>query len=85
MFIIELVLYYIMSHMTSNQQTLVKARKAARVSFALLIFGGASLLLIGIATSYLPNILNGAVILAGSVLPFVASKLIEKKLEPTLN
>ena len=71
-----------MSHLTPNQQVLVKARKASRVVMALLIFGGASLLLIGIATAYLPNILNGAVMLGGSILPFVMSKLIEKKLNP---
>ena len=74
-----------MSHMTQDQNKLVKARKAARVVFALLIFGGASLLLIGIATSYLPQVLNGAVFLASSVLPFFVSKMIEKKLNlPTV-
>ncbi len=69
-----------MSHMTQDQNKLIKARKAARVVFALLIFGGASLLLLGIATSYLPQILNGAVFLAASILPFFVSKVIEKKL-----
>jgi len=69
-----------MSHMTQDQNKLVKARKAARVVFALLIFGGACLLLIGIVTAYLPQVLNGAVFLASSTLPFVVSKKIEKKL-----
>ena len=74
-----------MSHMTQDQNKLVKARKASRVVFALLIFGGASLILIGIATSYLPQILNGAVFIAASTLPFVVSKKIEKKLNlPTV-
>lgn len=66
--------------MTPKQQALVKARKAARVVFALLLFGGACLILIGISTSYLPNILNGAVLIAGSVLVFALSKMLEKKL-----
>ena len=70
--------------MTQDPDKLVKARKAARVVFALLIFGGASLILIGIATSYLPQVLNGVVFLGGSVIPFVAWKLIEKKLSKTL-
>lgn len=70
------------SYLTTNQQTLVKARKAAREVFTLLLYGGAMLLLIGIVTSYLPNILNGAVLIAGSVMPFIMSKLIEKKLNP---
>lgn len=69
-----------MSHMTQDQNKLVKARKASRVVFALLIFGGACLVLIGIATAYLPQVLNGAVFLAASMLPFVVSKKIEKKL-----
>ena len=69
-----------MSHMTQDQNKLVKARKAARVAFALFIFGGASLLLIGIATAFLPQVLNGVVLIAASVLPFFISKMIEKKL-----
>ena len=74
-----------MSHMTSNQDKLVKARKGARVAFALFIFGGASLLLVGIATAFLPQVLNGAVLMAASMLPFVVSKMIEKKLNlPTV-
>ena len=70
--------------MTQDPDKLVKARKAARVVFALLIFGGASLILIGIATAYLPQVLNGIVFLAASILPFVVSKIIEKKLSKTL-
>ena len=66
--------------MTQDQNKLVKARKAARVAFALFIFGGASLLLIGIATAFLPQVLNGVVLIAASVLPFFISKMIEKKL-----
>ena len=74
-----------MSHLTGNQEKLVKARKASRVAFALFIFGGASLLLIGIATAFLPQVLNGVVLLAASVLPFFVSKMIEKKLNlPTV-
>ena len=70
--------------MTPKQQRLTKARKAARIVFALLLFGGACLILIGISTSYLPNILNGAVLIAGSVMSFAFSKMIEKKLNKTL-
>ena len=73
-----------MSEMTPKQQSLIKARKAARVVFVLLLFGGACLLLIGINTAYLPNILNGSVLIAGSVLVFAFSKMIEKKLSATL-
>gem|GEM_PF-2793888 len=74
-----------MSHMTQDQNKLVKARKASRVAFALFVFGGASLLLIGIATAFLPQVLNGVVLLAASALPFIVSKMIEKKLNlPTV-
>jgi hypothetical protein len=69
-----------MSNMTPKQQTLVKARKASRTIFALLLFGGAILLLYGILTSYLPTVLDGVVLFASSLLPYVLSKLIEKKL-----
>ena len=69
-----------MSNMTQDQIKLVKARKAARVVFALLIFGGACLILIGIVTAYLPQVLNGAVFIAGSVLPWFISKKIERKI-----
>ena len=72
------------SEMTPKQKSMVKARKASRVVFMLLIFGGACLVLIGISTAYLPNVLNGAVLLASSLLPFVLSKQIEKKLSSTL-
>ena len=70
--------------MNEKQKTLVKARKAARITFALLIFGGASLLLVGIVTAFLPQVLNGVVCLAASLLPFVLSKQIEKKIDQTL-
>lgn len=73
-----------MSEMTPKQQSMVKARKAARTVFALLLFGGACLILIGISTAYLPNVLNGMVLIAGSVLAFAFSKMIEKKLNSTL-
>ena len=69
-----------MSHMTSDQNKLVKARKAARVAFALFLMGGALLFLIGILTNFLPQIMNGIVLFAASILPFVVSKLIERKI-----
>ena len=69
-----------MSSMTPKQQMLVKARKATRASFALLILGGAVLLLYGILTSYLPTVLDGIVLFASSLLPYVVSKIIERKL-----
>lgn len=69
-----------MSHMTQDQNKLVKARKACRVAFGLFLFGGGSLLLIGIFTAFLPQVLNGVVLIAASVLPFFVSKMIEKKL-----
>lgn len=74
-----------MSHMTTNKETLVKARKASRAVFALLLLGGAVVFLYGIFTSYLPTSLNGIVLFATSVIPFTVSKLIEKKLAPLLN
>lgn len=70
----------IMSEMTEKQQKLVKARHASRVVTFLLIFGGASLLLIGIAQQALPGVMNGITMLASSTIPFVASKIIEKRL-----
>jgi hypothetical protein len=73
-----------MSEMTAKQKTMVKARKAARAAFALLILGGAVVFLYGILTSYFPTILNGIVLFASSSLPFATSKIIEKKLKPTL-
>ena len=74
-----------MSHLTSDQNKLVKARKACRAAFGLFLFGGASLLLIGIFTAFLPQVLNGVVFLAASILPFFVSKMIEKKLNlPTV-
>ncbi len=69
-----------MSHITSDQQKLVKARKAARVAFALFLMAGAILFLIGILTNFLPQILNGVVLFAASMLPFAVSKIIEKKI-----
>lgn len=74
-----------MSHMTTNRETLVKARKACRAAFALLLLGGAVVFLWGIFTSYLPTSLNGLVLFAASIIPYVVSKLIEKKLAPLLN
>lgn len=70
-----------MSHVTKDQPTLVKARKAARVAFALFLMGGAILLLIGILTAFLPQVLNGLVLIAASIIPFVVSKIIEKKID----
>lgn len=71
-----------MSNMTPKQQTLIKARKASRVGGCLLIFGGAVLLLVGIAQQSLPQLLNGVVLMASSSLLFVVSKIVEKKLNP---
>lgn len=74
-----------MSHMTPDKQKLVKARKGARVAFALFLMAGAILFLIGILTAFLPTTLDGLVMFAASILPFVVSKLIEKKLDaPTV-
>lgn len=73
-----------MSHMTSDQNKLVKARKAARAAFALFIMIGAILICYGILTAYLPTLMNGLVFIAASVLPFFVSKTIEKKLNKTL-
>lgn len=73
-----------MSEMTPKQKTLVKARKAARAAFALFLLGGAVVFLYGILTQYLPTVLNGLVLFAGSVLPLVLSKIIEKRLSVTL-
>ena len=70
-----------MSHMTPDKQKLVKARKGARVAFALFLMIGAILFLIGILTSFLPTLLYGLVMFAGSMLPFVVSKIVEKKLD----
>ena len=69
-----------MSSMTPKQQMMVKARKATRATFALLILGGAVVLLYGILTSYLPTVLDGIVLFASSLLPYVLSKIIEKRL-----
>lgn len=63
-----------------KQAKLVKARKAARMVFALIIFGGVILFLYGILTKYLPTVLEGVVMLVASLLPFVLSKGIEKKI-----
>lgn len=69
-----------MSHITQDQNKLVKARKAARIAFALFLMGGAMLFLIGILTNFLPQIMNGIVLFAASILPFIVSKMIEKKI-----
>lgn len=66
--------------LTNDLQTLTKARKAARVAFALFIMGGAILLLIGILTAFLPQVLNGVVLFAASMLPLMVSKIIEKRI-----
>lgn len=69
-----------MSNMTAKQQTLVKARKAARLVGCLLIFGGAVILLVGISLQSLPAVMNGVVLMASSSLLFVVAKIVEKKL-----
>lgn len=69
-----------MSKVTSNPQTLVKARKASRVIGCLLIFGGAVLLLVGFIQQSLPGVLNGITMMVSSTLMFAVSKIIEKKL-----
>lgn len=65
---------------TPEQQKLVKARKAARIVFVLLIFGGGVLAVYGIYTQYLPTIYDGLVMMAASALPLFLSARIEKKL-----
>jgi len=74
-----------MSEMTEKQQKLIKARKASRVLACLLIFGGAALLLIGIAQQALPGVMNGIVMIASSSLPFVVASKIEKRLSLPAN
>lgn len=69
-----------MSHLTQDQQKLVKARKAARVLASLLIFGGAALLLVGIIQQSLPGVMNGVTMMAGSAIPFVFAYKIERKI-----
>ena len=69
------------SDTASLQQKLIKGRKAARFTGAMVVFGGVVLLLYGIFTNYLPTVLNGIVLAIASIVPFVASKLIEKKLD----
>lgn len=74
-----------MSETTPKQQTLVKARKAARATFALILLGGAVVFLYGIFTSYLPTILDGIVLFVASIPLFVISKLAEKRLNLPVN
>ena len=69
-----------MLKITSNQETLVKARKASGAITGILIFGGAVLFLIGISTAFLPQVLNGAVMLAASVPCYAFRMLIQRKL-----
>ena len=69
-----------MSTTTPRQQKLVKMRKASRIGACLLIFGGAALLLMGLAVLSLPEVLDGVVMMASSTLLFAASKIVEKKL-----
>ena len=69
-----------MLKLTTNQQTLVKARKAARMVSCLLIFGGAVLLVLGLNQQILQEVMNGVVLFAGAVLAFAFSKIIEKKI-----
>ena len=70
-----------MSNLTPKQQTLTKARKAARIVGCLLIFGGASALVFGIYTQSLPGLLNGVVLMACSAPMFVVAKIVEKRLD----
>jgi hypothetical protein len=65
----------------SLQQKLIKGRKAARFTGVMAVFGGVVLLLYGIFTAYYPTVLNGAVFATASIIPFVAAKMIEKKLD----
>lgn len=73
-----------MSEMTPKQQSLVKARKASRAAFALILMGGAIVFVYGIFTSYLPTVLDGLVLFAVSVPLLVVSKIAEKKLSTSL-
>ena len=70
-----------MSHMTSNIQTLTKARKAARVTFALILFGGAIVALWGIYTNFFPVVLDGIVLGVSAIIPYFVSKIVEKKIQ----
>lgn len=69
-----------MIEMTPNQQKYVVGRKAARISGALVIFGGAIVFLLGLYNAYLPEVLEGVVFLTSSILFFVVAKWIERKL-----
>lgn len=78
------MLYHIMSHITADRDKLVKARKGARIAFALFLMLGAILFLTGILTNFLPTVMYGIVMFAASVLPWLVSKLIENKLKPSM-
>ena len=67
--------------MTNDQNKLVKARKAARLVFAMIIFAGAVITLYGIYTNYFPTILQGLVLFAASTIPFVVAKKTEQKIQ----
>ena len=69
-----------MSHMTQDEQKLVKTRKTLRIAASLLIFGGAALLLVGLVQQSLQGVLNGVTMMASSAIPFVAASKVEKKL-----
>lgn len=74
-----------MSEITPKQKTLVKARMASRICAALVIFGGAVILLLGLWNAYLPEFLEGLVLMATSMPLFVLAKYAEKKLnEPSV-
>ena len=74
-----------MSHMTQDQQKLVKARKGARAVFSLMLLIGGILTVLGIFTQYLPTFEQGLVAFAASMIPWLLSKKIEKKLNlPTV-
>lgn len=70
-----------MSHITTDIKTLTKARKAARVAFALILFGGAIVALWGIYTNFFPVVLDGIVFGVAAIIPYFVSKRIEKKIQ----
>lgn len=69
-----------MSHMTQDQQKLVKARKAARAVFSLMVMIGGILFVLGIYTQFLPTVYDGLIAFAASIIPWFFYKKIEKKL-----
>lgn len=70
-----------MSENAGRQKTLLKARKAAKAVGVMLICGGLAIVVVGIASAYLPTVLNGMILVASSCLPFFVSARTKKKLD----